>query len=208
MKHPKPGQYLQLVSPKDELQAVPVSAFAAGQSEPAADGGYLLPVLAELPEHWQPGDELSIRGPLGRGFQLPRLAKRVALVALAGNPGRLLALANAALAQGCEAALCSDVAAAELPAAVEVRGLADLPSTIAWADYLAVDIKIEELEGLEEKLKAGTLPRALEAQALVTSPMPCGGMAKCGVCAVPVRKGERLLCEDGPVLDLRELLVS
>jgi dihydroorotate dehydrogenase electron transfer subunit len=168
----------------------------------------LLPVLAELPESWLPGDELSIRGPLGRGFQLPPRARRVALATLAGNPGRLLPLAAAALAQGCEVALCCDASAADLPAAVEVCGLADLPSTIAWADYLAVDIKIEELEGLEEKLKVRDLPRALDAQALVASPMPCGGMAKCGVCAVPVRKGERMLCEDGPVLDLRELLAS
>lgn len=209
MKLPKAGQYLQLVALQDELQAVPVSAFASGVAEHAQDGGFLLPILAQLPEHWQPGDELSIRGPLGRGFELPKRAKRVALAALAGNPGRLLPLASAALTQGCEVALCTDAAVASLPAAVELRGLADLPAVIAWGDYLALDIKIEELEVLEENLgKSSPLPRALEAQALVDSPMPCGGMAKCGVCAVPVRKGERLLCEDGPVLDLRELLVN
>jgi hypothetical protein len=209
MKLPKAGQYMQLVSPHDELQAVPVSAFASGAAEQADGGGFLLPILADLPERWQPGDELSIRGPLGRGFELPKRAKRVALAALAGNPGRLLPLASAALAQGCEVALCTDAAVASLPAAVELRGLADLPAVIAWGDFLAFDIKIEELEGLEEKLgMRSPLPRALEAQALVVSPMPCGGMAKCGVCAVPAHKGERLLCEDGPVVELREMFPS
>ncbi len=208
MKLPKAGQFLQITSPTDELQAVPISAFATGAAEATDDGGRLLPVLAELPERWQPGDELSIRGPLGRGFELPRRAKRVALAALAGSPGRLLPLADAALAQGCEVVLCTDAEAAVLPAAIEVRGLADLPSVLGWANYLAADIKIEELEGLEEKLgMRSPLPKAMEAQALVVSPMPCGGMAKCGVCAVATRKGERLLCEDGPVMDVRELLV-
>lgn len=188
---------------------MPVSAFVAGAAEQVEDNGSLLPIMAELPERWQPGDELSIRGPLGRGFHLPRRAKRVALIALAGSPGRLLPLANAALAQGCEVTLCTEGDAAELPAAIEVRGLTDLQPVLAWADYLAVDIKIEDLEGLEEKLGLRSpLPKALEAQALIASQMPCGGMARCGVCAVAVGKSERLLCEDGPVLDLREFLVS
>ncbi|HMP39754.1 MAG TPA: hypothetical protein PKA05_05185, partial [Roseiflexaceae bacterium] len=31
------------------------------------------------------------------------------------------------------------------------------------------------------------------------------GVGACGVCAVEVRRGIRLLCEDGPVFDLKEL---
>ena len=40
-------------------------------------------------------------------------------------------------------------------------------------------------------------------QALVTLPMPCGGLGECGACAVPIRRGWKLACQDGPVLDVR-----
>jgi dihydroorotate dehydrogenase electron transfer subunit len=44
------------------------------------------------------------------------------------------------------------------------------------------------------------------AQVLVTSPMPCGGIAECGVCALPLRKkGYVLTCKDGPVFNLNQL---
>jgi hypothetical protein len=36
--------------------------------------------------------------------------------------------------------------------------------------------------------------------------MPCGGLAECGVCALPAHRGWKLLCKDGPVLELGELL--
>jgi NAD(P)H-flavin reductase len=35
--------------------------------------------------------------------------------------------------------------------------------------------------------------------------MPCSGLADCGVCAVPARRGYKLACKDGPVFDLDEL---
>lgn len=47
-----------------------------------------------------------------------------------------------------------------------------------------------------------TLP---EAQILVRVPMPCGALAECGVCAVRLRDGVALACDDGPVFDLRLL---
>jgi NAD(P)H-flavin reductase len=41
---------------------------------------------------------------------------------------------------------------------------------------------------------------------LVVAPMPCGGLAECGVCAVTTRRGWKLACKDGPVFDLGELI--
>jgi NAD(P)H-flavin reductase len=43
------------------------------------------------------------------------------------------------------------------------------------------------------------------AQALFYSPMPCGGAADCGVCALRTRHGVKLVCKDGPVFNLEEL---
>jgi hypothetical protein len=43
------------------------------------------------------------------------------------------------------------------------------------------------------------------AQVLITTPMPCAGLAKCGACAIASRRGWKLACEDGPVFDLNHL---
>ena len=42
------------------------------------------------------------------------------------------------------------------------------------------------------------------AQALVVHPMACG-VGACQGCAVPVARGTKLACTDGPVFDLLEL---
>ena len=46
---------------------------------------------------------------------------------------------------------------------------------------------------------------AIPAQALVLGPMPCGGLADCGVCAVTTRSDWKLACKEGPVFDLEEI---
>ncbi len=203
---PRPGQYLQVVAPQDELQALPLSLYAAGGVS-LQDGGGAVPLLVsgELPETWHPGIELILRGPLGRGFTLPKRAKRVALIALADGPGRLLPLAARALNQGAEVVLCSGEGAWELPLAVETRPLDEVAGLVNWADYIAVDIRLEDLEHLGDRLKS-RVPRSVSSEVLVLTPMPCGGLAQCGVCALTTTKGPRLACEDGPVFELSQLL--
>jgi NAD(P)H-flavin reductase len=44
-----------------------------------------------------------------------------------------------------------------------------------------------------------------EAQVLVRTSIPCGGIADCGVCAVMTKSNWKLACKDGPVFDLKEL---
>jgi len=43
------------------------------------------------------------------------------------------------------------------------------------------------------------------AQVLVRTPVPCGGIAECGVCAVTLKSEWKLACKDGPVFDWGEL---
>ena len=45
-----------------------------------------------------------------------------------------------------------------------------------------------------------------EAQVLLHTPVPCGGVAECGVCAVTLRSGWALACREGPVFALSEVL--
>ncbi|MEX2143486.1 MAG: hypothetical protein WD740_02735 [Anaerolineales bacterium] len=201
---PKAGQFIQAWTPHDELAVVPISLFATTPPERRPGTEISFSCLAELPESWQPGTELLLHGPLGRGFELPRRSQRVALAALGSSPGRLLPLVQPALQQRAEVVLCCDAQVRELPLAVEVRSLDFLVEALRWADFVAVDAPLEELDTLSGLLSR--IPRAISGQALVFSPMPCGGMAQCGVCSLTTRSGVRLACEDGPVLELSQLV--
>jgi ferredoxin len=44
-----------------------------------------------------------------------------------------------------------------------------------------------------------------EGQMLIHTPVPCGGMADCGICAVTLRSGWKLACKEGPVFDWKAL---
>ena len=201
---PAPGQYLLAYDPasRDPL-AVPV--FSGG----SAREGFL--AASPLPPGWNPGLALALRGPLGRGFALPASARRVALAALDVSPAYLLGLIPPAQAQGAALSLVCDDPPDGLPADVEIRPLAALAEICQWADYLALAVPRESMQGWRERLGNGDqlkawsersrrLPR--EAQALIVTPMPCGGLAKCGVCSVEVKRGMELACEDGPVFNL------
>ncbi len=193
---PAPGQYLLAHDPaSDDPLAVPV--FSSGSF---ADGFLAAP---SLPRTWTPGKTLSLRGPLGRGFRLPASARCIALAALDANPAPLLSLLPPARAQDASVALACDLPPDGLPADVEIQPLAALADLIAWADYLALVAPRESLPGLRERLgHARQFPVTREAQALILAPMPCGGLAECGVCSVEIKGGTKLVCEDGPVFDL------
>jgi dihydroorotate dehydrogenase electron transfer subunit len=194
-------------NPTDAEDAVPHSIFAAGLAETqASTGGQIeFNIAGSLPASWEPGTQLLARGPLGRGFRVPRSVRRMALAAIGGGPGRLLPVL--AEAPAAEVALFCDEPVAELPLRVEQQGLDALPGVLAWADYLVIDNSLDELDELPRLLGLRQpLPRNLEAQALVRAAMPCGGLAECGVCTLPTNRGNRLVCEDGPVFDLSELV--
>ena len=193
---PAPGQYLLAHDPasRDPL-AVPV--FPAG----TCPEGFL--AASPLPPGWNPGLALSLRGPLGRGFALPASARRVALAALDASPAYLLGLIPLAYAQGAALSLVCDDPPDGLPADVEIRPLAALAEVSDWADYLALAAPRASLPGRRERPgwpRPPQVPR--EAQALVVTPMPCGGLADCGVCSVEVKRGMELACKDGPVFNL------
>jgi NAD(P)H-flavin reductase len=207
---PRPGQYLQAHQPHDPMEVVPVSLFAGGDLSRGArelgrGGEVSISVAGPIPASWEPGTEVLLRGPLGKGFELPKRARRIALAAFNINPARLLPLVSQGIQQGAGMVLFGDSASSNLHLAVEQHSLSDLASGLKWADYLAADIATEEIDELPN-LVASRIPAALAAEILVATPMPCGGMAKCGVCTVRTKKGPRLACEDGPVFDLKEIV--
>jgi len=197
---PASGQYLLAHNPVSDAP-LPAPIFNSG----SVPGGFRIapPIL----QTWQPGTTLSLRGPLGRGFTLPASARQVALVPLGETYARLKPLLIAALEQGASVALVSSLDLTDLPPEVEVHPISALAEVAHWADYVAVDVPRESLSGLRQTLGLGEQTRVqYEAEILVTVPMPCGGMAECGVCAIKVRRGWKMACKDGPVFDLNELV--
>ncbi|HSG45213.1 MAG TPA: hypothetical protein VLA72_18870 [Anaerolineales bacterium] len=196
---PSPGQYL-LAGSTSQPDLLPVSLFST-QSTPK---GFIAcdPFL----ETWTPGTELALRGPLGRGFSLPHSAKRVTLVAFHDSPVRLHGLMRSALEQGSAVVLVCDATDYEVPDEVEVQPLAAMDDILDWADYTAIDVSRENLPELRKMfwMKNQVLVRG-EAQVLVRTSMPCGGIADCGVCAVTLKSRWKLTCKDGPVFDWSEL---
>ena len=203
---PAPGAYLLAhADASDSPLAVPLFLTKSFPDTSASAGGFLCAPPA--PASWIPGTRLLLRGPLGRGFSLPASARRMALITFDDMPRRLLALLDLAFKQNSEVTLLCGDSPDDLPLQVEVQPLRALTEVCQWADYLACDVGRESLPELREKLgKAGPLGVLPEAQVLVRAPMPCGGLAECGVCTVETRGGNQLACVDGPVFGLGNLL--
>lgn len=196
---PAPGQYLAASSP-DPTSALPAVLFPSHIRSREID------IAAPLPPSWKIGQELTLRGPLGKGFHMLQTARRVALTSPEGAPDRLLPLAYQALAQNAAVTIYAQDAPAGLPPEVEILPLDLLPEASAWADFLALDISLAGLPRLRSWLGLAPHQRlACPAQVLAIAPMPCCGLAECGACAVRTRDGWALACSDGPVFDFNSL---
>lgn len=197
---PNPGQYLQSQAAGSN-SPLAVSMFP---SLPAPNGFRSAPTV---PSSWRPGDTLHLRGPIGRGFLLPPSARKIAVVAFDDSLSRLLGIVSQALAQRAEIVAVCDSVSESLPEVVEIQPMRSLPEVMSWADYAAMDVDRETLNRLGKNF-AGLEHAAarIEAQVLVRSPMPCAGVAECGACALTSRHGWRMICKDGPVVDLGNLI--
>lgn len=191
---PSPGQCLLAGDASDLILPVPLF-----YTDSAPDG---CSAALPGPMGWKPGQEIALRGPLGRGFELPVFARKVALVGFDNPPVRLRGLIRPALDQEAAVVSIGDFAADRLPDEVEVQPFSALAEVMAWADFAAFDVAREHLSGLRESLeRLKQLPAVRAAQILVRVPVPCGGVADCGVCAVSLRSGWRMACKDGPVFE-------
>ena len=193
---PAPGQYLLASNGSDMILPVPVfyTDFAPN--------GFIGPV----PDTWAPGDTLYLRGPLGRGFSLPASARRIGLIAFDGPYSRLRGLIQPALRQNASVVLVTAWEAGGLPDEVEVQPVSALGDILEWADYIAVDLRREDLPKWREKLgERVPRPARTDVQILIHTSMPCGGIAECGVCALRTEDDWKLICKEGPVFDLGEI---
>ncbi len=192
---PAAGQYLLASDGSDSPLPVPIF-----YTDSAPQGFTSL-----VPESWSPGKELVLRGPLGRGFSVWATARKFGLIAFDDPPSHLRGLIQPALKQGASVVVVCDQRVDDLSDEVEVHPLSQLDDIVAWADYIAVDVDRENLNELKQKLeKWNHLPAVREAQILIRTPMPCGGIAECGVCAVVTKSGWMMACKEGPVFTWSE----
>lgn len=197
---PPPGRFLSAHAPTDVEAPLTTPLFL---SQRTASGFW---VASAIPASWLPGTQLILRGPLGTGFNLLPTVTRLALAALGDSPARLLPLATEALRRDCAVTLFIDATPLDLPATLEIYPLASLGEMLKWPDLLALDLPLEQLPELRSLLglHPGD-PLPCDAQALIWTSMPCAGVGDCGACAVPARRGYKLVCADGPVFPLNAL---
>jgi hypothetical protein len=206
---PAAGQYVLAYAPDDPLSVAAAALFRGEALDFASSAGRGFLAAPPIPATWAPGTPLVLRGPLGRGFSLN--GSRLALAALGDTAARLLPLAGEALRRGDAVTLFTAASLPALPAPIEIYPPGSLPEALSWADCLAIDLPLEALSSLCLSLGLKKGDRlAIPAQVLVFAPMPCGGLAECGACAVPARRPParlryRLACKDGPVFRLDEL---
>ncbi len=198
---PSPGQYL-LAHASGSASPLPVSVYFY---DSAPKGFRFAPPLPPL---WTIGTQLNLRGPLGRGFSIPTSARKVALIAFEGSPAHLRGLIPIALKEQAEVVLVCESAPNDLPEVVEVQPLRALEEICKWADFIAVDTARETLNQMKKLFeKLNQLSAVREAQALIRTPMPCGGLAECGACAVSSNPHDwKLACKDGPVFEMNFII--
>lgn len=197
---PSAGQYLLAFDRDDPDVVLGTPLFTV---ENTSQGFWAAPLF---PAFWEPGTKLALFGPLGHGFDLPHNIQRLGLVALGETVSRLLPLVHMIARTRAGMTLFTDLTLPTLTAALEVAPLASLTDTLDWPDFMALDVPLEILPQLHTTL--GISDREVlpcPAQVLVTTPIPCAGMAQCGACAVPARRGWKLVCKDGPVFDLNSI---
>jgi hypothetical protein len=126
----------------------------------------------------------------------------LAIIPLGDSVSRLLPLTQI----DANIALFTDLALPAIPSEVEIQPLSNAPDALHWADFIALDVPIDQLDLIPHafKLDAYT-PLPDNAQALVTTPMPCATLAECGVCAIKSKPGYLLACKDGPVFNLKAI---
>ena len=170
----------------------------------------------------QPGDLVTVFGPLGRGYAVRRESQNLLLVAGGMGISALVALADKAIADERAVTLLQGARTAarlfpsgSLPTEVEVvtatddgsaghRGLVTelLPRYLPWADQVFACGPNAMYEAMAAIMRQQASRKPVHV--LLEEHMACG-MGVCYCCAVFTRRGVRLVCKDGPRFELREV---
>ena len=170
----------------------------------------------------QPGEELTVFGPLGKGYAVNRDAQNLLLVAGGLGVAAVIALAEEAIGRGKAVTLLQGARTASklypselLPKEVEVLSATDdgsaghhglitdlLADNLPWADQVFACGPNAMFRSMSEVLREARTRKPV--QALLEERMGCG-TGVCYGCAVFARRGVKLVCKDGPRFELRDV---
>lgn len=175
----------------------------------------------------RPGEKIDILGPLGNGFSMPKKCSEFILVAGGIGVAPLVALAEA-LAKGRKRHIYAIIGARNKKGLLcenDFKGLGIKP-LIATDDgsygkrALATEV-LEELfsklgailptifacgpESMLKRVKSITRRRGFGCYASLEENIACG-VGACLGCAVRTRSGYKMVCKDGPVFNLNEMI--
>ena len=170
----------------------------------------------------QSGDEITVFGPLGKGYAVNSQAQNLLLVAGGLGVAAVVALADEAVAAGRAVTLLQGARNAaklfppeSLPREVEVLSATDdgsaghrgpvtdlLAGHLSWADQVFACGPSAMFRSMADVLREARTRKPV--QALLEERMGCG-TGICYGCAVFTRRGVRLVCKDGPRFELREV---
>jgi dihydroorotate dehydrogenase electron transfer subunit len=170
----------------------------------------------------RPGDSVTAFGPLGRGYEMDAAAQNILLVAGGLGVAALLCVADKAVAAGRSVTLLQGARTASklfpargFPPEVEVVSATDdgseghpgrvtdlLLRHLPWADQVFACGPNPMFQSMATVMREARTRKPV--QALLEERMGCG-TGVCYGCAVFTRKGVRLVCRDGPRMELREV---
>lgn len=172
---------------------------------------------------YQPGQVVSLLGPVGKPISLRDSTRTLLLIAYDSTPASLLMLAEQALTAHIGVTLVLVGAAQQyaleaLPAEIEVlRGddkgeWPEQRQNFGWADQIiAIAPPPHDLKRYGRLLEAARTVR-VEIPAgyligLFQPPMPCG-VGACQACLIRCQHNEMLACIDGPAMDLLDVALG
>ncbi|MBM3133169.1 MAG: dihydroorotate dehydrogenase electron transfer subunit [Chloroflexi bacterium] len=214
----RPGQFVTIRCGEDALLRRPFSIHRVRAGQVALLFAVVGPGTVWLSSRKE-GDFLDILGPLGNGFEIPKKPHNLILVAGGVGIAPLAYLAEDASARGSSvrlilgaangSRLISGIEGAEVSIVTEdgsygKKGKATdfLPSQVEWANEIFACGPLPMYRTMAEMLPHfGDRP----VQVTLEQVMGCG-VGACRGCAVPTRHGPRMVCSDGPVFDLREIV--
>lgn len=173
------------------------------------DAGRILVLPANDPG-WMPGEELLLRGPIGRGFSIHSNRLNIAGIAKEDQILYLRWTIDQYLAQEANVVLYTDIPPAGIRSEIEIQTSASSREAVEWADIIYLVTTIQRLVTDIGVLKSspGQKKTGNQVEVLVLAEMPCAGTASCGVCSIPGKRPWLLPCKDGPVFLLNETTIG
>jgi NAD(P)H-flavin reductase len=154
--------------------------------------------------NWEIGDLLTVRGPIGNGFDNHSIYQNLLLMSLDIVKGSLNPLLENGIKLNKNVSYYLQDRDIDLPHSVEIILPDMLEESITWADFIAIEIVRENLDKYQnflQKMKNS----GVNCELMIYTPILCSGISECMVCALKTNKGWVRSCQDGQVIKLNNL---